>query len=576
MTIRGLGVIDEAVLQLAPGLNVVTGETGAGKTMVVTGLGLLLGGRSDSDLVRTGAERISVEGFVELPPDHPALERAGDAGADVDDGLILARTVATSGRSRAHLGGRSVPVSTLAEVGEQLVAVHGQADQWRLRSGEEHRVVLDAYDAQIAPLLAAFQQTYDEHHRLAAELDGLRSAARERAREADGLRVALEEIEAADPQPGEDDELRLEDDRLSHADALRDGAARAHAALAGDEQGWEGPATGAVAAMAEAATSLEPWVAHDPALADLHRRLSELSYLAADLTTDLAGYLTDVEVDPARLAAVQDRRADLVRLQRKYGDTIDEVLAWAQQASTTLLTLEGDDARIAEIEHRLQEITPRLGQQGAQLHDARTAAAARLGEAVTRELTRLSMPRATLVVHVTTHAHDRGLELPTGERVRYSRNGIDEVEIALAANAGAPPRSVTKAASGGELSRVMLALEVVARGGSSVPTFVFDEVDAGIGGKAGVEVGGRLAELARSAQVIVVTHLAQVAAYADRHLVVRKADDGQVAASGVVEVSGEERVRELARMMSGDDSAAAVEHAQQLLDTARRGRARRR
>ncbi|WP_392466620.1 DNA repair protein RecN [Arsenicicoccus cauae] len=569
ITIRGLGVIDEAVLDLAPGLNVVTGETGAGKTMVVTGLGLLLGGRADSELVRTGADRTSVEGFADLEADHPALVRAAEAGADVTDGLILARSVAAQGRSRAHLGGRSVPISTLSEVGERLVAVHGQADQWRLRSAEEHRVVLDGFEPEVGRLLEDFQRRYDEHHALAAEADRLRSAARERAREAEGLRVALEEIEAVDPQPGEDEELRGEDDRLSHADALRDGASRAHALLAGDDSAWDGASGGALAALGEAVSALEPWTGHDPALADLHRRLAELTYVASDLTTDVAGYLTDVEVDPGRLSWVQERRAELTRLQRKYGDTVEEVLAWSRDASRTLLTLEGDDARIEEIEARLAQLTPRLGAAGAALHDARAAAAERLGAAVTAELRRLSMPRAHLVVGVTTQAHERGLELPSGERVRYSRNGIDEVDIALAANAGAPPRTVTRAASGGELSRVMLAIEVVTHGGSStVPTFVFDEVDAGIGGKAGVEVGARLAELAREAQVIVVTHLAQVAAYADRHLVVRKADDGQVAASGVVEVAGDERVRELARMMSGDESGAAVEHAQQLLASA--------
>lgn len=571
ITIRGLGVIDEAVLDLAPGLNVVTGETGAGKTMVVTGLGLLLGGRADSDLVRTGADRTSVEGFADLGADHPALVRAAEAGADVTEGLILARNVAAQGRSRAYLGGRSVPISTLSEVGERLVAVHGQADQWRLRSAEEHRVVLDGFDPDVARLVEDFQRLYDEHHALVAEADQLRSAARERAREADGLRVALEEIEAVDPQPGEDEELLAEDDRLSHADALRDGASRAHVLLAGDDSDWDGASGGALASLGEAVSALEPWTGHDPALADLHRRLAELSYVASDLTTDVAGYLTDVEVDPARLSWVQERRAELTRLQRKYGETVDEVLAWAQDASRTLLTLEGDDARIEEIEARLAKLTPRLGAAGAALHDARSTAAERLGAAVTAELGRLSMPRARLVVGVTTQPHERGLELPSGDRVRYSRNGIDEVDIALAANAGAPPRTVTRAASGGELSRVMLAIEVVTHGGgsSTVPTFVFDEVDAGIGGKAGVEVGARLAELAREAQVIVVTHLAQVAAYADRHLVVRKADDGQIAASGVVEVAGDERVRELARMMSGDESDAAVEHAQQLLASAR-------
>ena len=306
--------------------------------------------------------------------------------------------------------------------------------------------------------------------------------------------------------------------------------------------------------------------AHDPALADLDRRLQELGYLTADLGTDLAEYLSDVDVDPARLAWVQNRRADLSRLQRKYGDTADDVLAWAKESAARLTELEGVDDRVDGLQVRLKALREELTGCAGELSAARRLAAADLGVRVTTELSHLAMGKAVVQVGVASRPDPDGLTLPgDAEPVRFSRHGVDDVEILMAANPGEPARSVAKAASGGELSRVMLALEVVT-GCGDVPTFVFDEVDAGVGGKAALDVGARLAALAASAQVIVVTHLAQVAAYADRHLVVRKTDDGHITASGVTAVTGEERLRELARMMAGvEDSDVAIEHARELL-----------
>jgi DNA repair protein RecN (Recombination protein N) len=305
---------------------------------------------------------------------------------------------------------------------------------------------------------------------------------------------------------------------------------------------------------------------HDQALADLDRRLQELGYLVADLGTDLASYLTSVDVDPARLAWVQNRRADLARLQRKYGDTADDILLWAKESAARLAELEGADDRADMLEVRLDALRHDLADCAGELSAARQLAATDFGARVTTELSHLAMGKAVIQVALGRRADPDGLSLQEGvEPVRFSRHGVDDVEILLAANQGAPARSVAKAASGGELSRVMLALEVVT-GSGDVPTFVFDEVDAGVGGKAALDVGARLAALAASAQVIVVTHLAQVAAYADRHLVVRKTDDGHITASGVVAVSGQERLRELARMMAGvEDSDVAIEHARELV-----------
>jgi DNA repair protein RecN (Recombination protein N) len=573
--IQNLGVIDDAVLELSTGLNVLTGETGAGKTMVVSGLGLLLGARADVGLVRDGAKQASIEGEVEVAPDHPASLRAVEAGGDAEDTLILARTLSAEGRSRAHVGGRTAPVSVLAEIGELLVAVHGQSDQWRLRQPEQHRVLLDRFAGEsVAEPLGRYMSLYDEFHDIGAELRHLRGLARDRAREVDVLRTGLEEIEVIDPQSGEDLDLRAEDERLAHTDGLRASAGQAHMLLAGGQDslysatgGAEGPNGGDVAGqLGSARAALAPMTAHDPALADLDRRLQELGYLTADLGTDLAEYLSDVDVDPVRLAWVQGRRADLTRLQRKYGDTADDVLAWAKESAARLTELEGVDDRVDGLAVRLEALRADLTGSAGEVSAARQVAAADFGARVTTELSHLAMGKAVVQVLVSCRLDPDGLSIAAdAEPVRFSRHGVDDVEIMLAANPGAPARTVAKAASGGELSRVMLALEVVT-GSGDVPTFVFDEVDAGVGGKAALDVGARLAELATSAQVIVVTHLAQVAAYADRHLVVRKTDDGHITASGVAVVTGEERLRELARMMAGvEDSEVAIEHARELL-----------
>jgi DNA repair protein RecN (Recombination protein N) len=551
--IRDLGVIDEAVLPLHPGLTVLTGETGAGKTMVVTGLGLLLGGRGDSGLVRTGAERTVVEGVVQLPGGHPALARAEEAGGDVTDGLVLVRTVQADGRSRAHVGGRSAPVGLLTELAGHLVAVHGQADQWRLRRADEHREVLDDFGGpELAAALEGYRAVHGELSAAEDELARLRTAAAERAREAESLRLGLERIEALDPQPGEDDALRVESERLGHAEELRAAAGEAHTALAGEDDIAAG-ATGVLAALGGAAARLSQAAPNDPALAELAGRVDELRYLAADVAADLGAYLADVDVDPSRLEHVEQRRAALAELTRLYGPGVDDVLDWARTAASRVVDLEGTGERIGDLEERVGTLATRRDEAARVLGGLRRDAARALGERITGELTHLAMGSATVSVAV----EDAG---------RFTADGRDIVEVRLASGPGAPARPVTRAASGGELSRVMLAIEVAtASAVSSVPTFVFDEVDAGVGGRAALDVGSRLAALADHAQVVVVTNLAQVAVHADRHLVVERSDDGHVTRSMVHEVTGEHRVAELARMLGGSGTDAALEHARDLM-----------
>ncbi|MFF5636498.1 DNA repair protein RecN [Streptomyces sp. NPDC012825] len=571
MRIRSLGVIDDAVVELSPGFTAVTGETGAGKTMVVTSLGLLLGGRADPALVRIGAASAVVEGRISVPPGAPAAVRAEEAGAELDEGVLLvSRTVSAEGRSRAHLGGRSVPVGLLAELADELVAVHGQTDQQGLLKPARQRGALDRYAGEAVSVpLAAYGGAYRRLRAVTAELDEITTRARERAQEADLLRFGLDEVEAVAPLPGEDAELAAEAERLGHAEALASAAALAHGALAGSPEDPE--SVDATTLVAGAGRALEAVRSHDPALAALADRMDEISILLADVATELAGYADDLDADPLRLAAVEERRAALTQLVRKYGDGegTGAVLAWAEESAARLGELDNDDDRIEELTAERDRLRDELSALAQRLTDARTEAADRFAAAVTAELASLAMPHARVSFSLSQTEDPEGVEVG-GRRVAYGPSGADEVELLLAPHPGAPPRPIAKGASGGELSRVMLAVEVVFAGVDPVPTYLFDEVDAGVGGKAAVEIGRRLAKLARTAQVVVVTHLPQVAAFADRQLLVEKTNDGSVTRSGVTVLEGEERVRELSRMLAGqEDSETARAHAEELLAAAR-------
>ncbi len=632
--ITGLGVIDEAVLELSPGFNVVTGETGAGKTMVVSGLGLLFGGRADPSRIRPGADRAMVEGRLRTDPDGEVARQVNNAGGDLDDDggtLVLVRSVSAEGRSRAYAGGRSVPVSLLTYLSDDLVAVHGQADQQQLLKPGRQRQALDRFaGTELNRVLGDYQRAYSQHLKVAEELAELTALARERAAEAEDLRRGLAEVERLEPIDGEDMELHAEAERLSNADTLHTAATTAHEALISDPSSASYEAADALTLLGTARHALEGAAQHDQALGELAARLTEASYLVSDIGAELASYADSIEADPVRLAVVQDRRAELTRLIRTYGaapvpqvaggdrDTpssgdngtpaagavgsrlssgdlagagdgpllpgaaptaaadgadapagppvpqvpdLAAVLSWAKGAAARLVELDGDDDRIASLQGQEADLAARVRELGGQLTAIRQEAAARFDAAVTAELTALAMPHARLNAVVS----------PLRE---YGPHGGDDVEIRLAAHPGAPALPLHKGASGGELSRVMLAIEVVFAGADPVPTFVFDEVDAGVGGKAAVEIGRRLARLARLAQVIVVTHLPQVAAFADTHLVVEKAEDGLVVSSGVTRLDDSGRVRELSRMLAGlEDSEFGRAHAGELLEAAAAERA---
>ncbi len=552
--IRNLGVISDAVLPLGPGFTAITGETGAGKTMVVTALGLLRGERADASTVRTGAESADVEGrwrVSEASRIQPILD---EASAELDgDELLVVRSVSHEGRSRASVGGRSTPAGTLAELGDALVAVHGQSEQVRLRSAMAQREALDRFGGQsVAEALARFQHAFRQWRNDAAELAELIAQRDARVREAEDLRVGVSEIEAVSPQPGEDATLAALAERLTHTEDLRLAAALAREALSSETDN-----TDAISLVEAARRALDKVSGVDPVLAASAAELAELSARLVDAGHALSSHLASLEGDGDHdLDTIQDRRAELNSLMRRYGPTLDEVLAYVDSSGKRLLELDSDGTRIAELTTQVAQDEQSVRSIGAELSALRTDAAARLASAVTEELHALAMPDAHLVVSVTVAPE-------------FSIHGGDVVEILLAPHPGASPRPVAKGASGGELSRIMLALEVVIASADTVPTYVFDEVDAGVGGAAAIEIGRRLARLAQTSQVIVVTHLAQVAAFATNHLRVVKDTSGEVTHSSVTRLDGNERQSEMARLLSGlSDSESGLAHARELLDLA--------
>lgn len=567
ISIENLGVIAQAELPLGPGLTALTGETGAGKTMVLTSLKLLLGSKADPAIVRAGTQRCVVEGAFALEEDAKCIQIAQEAGCEIEDDLLLAsRVVPATGRSRAHIGGRAVPASVLGQVGSRLVSIHGQADQLRLRTAAAQRRALDAVGgSEHEQLCRQYSSCYRAWNQARQDLETWREQALAREGEIAGLRHALEQLEALDPKPGEDQALAEEASRLENLDLLRSGAAQAANAISGDELNDD--VANVIALVSVARRSLENAADHDPRLASLMPRLNEVAALTSDLAMELTDYLADLDADPDRLAWVHERREQLRRGCLEIGGlgqvfaNVDELLAFGQHSAARLAQLDGPLDREAELAAEVERTGKELKTVAKRLSQARTKLAKLLSQQVSAELEGLMMRGAKLQVRLNP------LEQP-------GPTGMEEVELLLRAHPGAAALPLEKGASGGELSRIMLALEVVLAQHTATKrhTFVFDEIDAGVGGRAAVEIGRRLAALARHHQVIVVTHLAQVAAWAQTQLVVVKQvgqASNEATTTAVETVNGPERVRELARMLSGQsDSQTALRHAEELLEQA--------
>lgn len=548
LRIKNLGVIRDATLDFSPGLTVLTGETGAGKTMVFRSLHLLFGGKADSALISTGAEQASVEADVVLPKE--LLPRIDELGGEVEDGniAIISRQVNSTGRSRSFAGGVSVPAGVVSELGEELVAVHGQSDQLRLTKADQQRQLLDRFAGEtVAKPMATYQGLWEQRRNLEKKIEALSSDAGTRALELDRITRILEQVDALKPLPSEDIELDEEAKRLSHTEALYDATANATGLLTGGE----GVDTSVVAALVAARKGLDHERDLDVTLGEFADRMKELEILAADLSSDINSYSSSIDASPQRLAFVEQRRSALKQVAREFGD-VDALLAWVTENRNRVEELQGGDELIGQLKQELAQVQVDLEAQAGQITKARTKAATDFSKKVTGELESLAMPGAKVEFRITPG--------------NLGPHGADVVELGLISRPDSPWVPMSKGASGGELSRIMLGVEVVLAAADPTETFVFDEVDAGVGGAAAVEVGKRLARLARTAQVIVVTHLPQVAAFADRHLVIARSDGQEVHSSSVTAVSEGERVAELSRMLAGlADSQAGTQLAEELL-----------
>ncbi len=554
--IQDLGIIAESRLKFGSGLTVITGETGAGKTMVLSALALLLGSRSDTSAIRQGQPQAFVEGRWWLKNPELLNSRLDDAGVGATEGeLILNRAVSVEGRSRASVSARSVPVSLLSEIGDQLVVVHGQSDQIRLRSSSAAREALDQFAGQAhLSRLAEYRARFNEWREQSARLTELKQNLGSKASRIEELKTALEELEQLNIQPNEDAQIAEVLEKLTNLESLRSAAGYAHEAISSENY----DAQDALSQIGAAKKALEQVASHDAELARISSEIAAVNSTLADLAGDLSRYLGNLEQDAEiSLEQAQQRKAEISAALRRYGPELDDLLVFQDSAVKELAELSISDDELIDLEQKIVILHQSVLEMSNELTANRQAASSELQEAVSQELRSLAMPGASLNVNIE----------PLAE---LGQHGADAVQLLLCAYPGAEPRPISKSASGGELSRIMLAIEVVLARNEQVPTFIFDEVDAGVGGAAAIEIGRRLARLATQAQVIVVTHLAQVAAFANHHLRITKTADGGFTNSSVSSLTEHERITELSRMLSGlNESESARQHASELLGLAR-------
>ena len=553
ITIRSIGVIDQSTLEISKGLTVLTGETGAGKTMILTALNLILGGKADSALVRKGSERLVASGRFSIPKSSEHLFEE----VLVEDGeLIVTRTVAADGKSKATTNGVSATASTLSAVGENLVEVHGQAANQNITKSSRQRELVDRF-GQIA--LGDYQSALHDYHELKERITALKKSIAQKDKELSELREFANAFKKLNPSVSEVAEIDVEIARLSSVEEFRLATAQATAAIEDEE-------AGSLTSLGVARRALEAARGKDPLLEAIYQQLSESFFLVADAQSALNSYQSKLEADPVRLDFLHARKADINTLIKKFGGSgtheqeLAELTVRFKNSSDAIADLVGGDQRLAELETQLTAQKKFLLIAAKNVSELRTKAAVNLSQLVSAEIQQLSMPHASFVAKVES------ADFAAPKESDFTTHGCDDVAMFIKGHKDAPLVALAKGASGGEMSRVMLALEVVIATTHPIGTYVFDEVDAGVGGKAAIEVGKRLHQLAQHAQVIVVTHLPQVAAWADSHFVVTKNNDGTVSQSDVRMVAGEDRIEEIARMLAGlENSASAREHATELL-----------
>ena len=556
ISIRGLGVIDSAAVSFSPGFTAITGETGAGKTMVLTALGLITGAKADSDFVRTNAERSIVSAAFTVTPE--ISEKVLDAGGDVDvSTLTISRSVSSEGKSRINLGGSLSTAAKVSEISASLIEIHGQSSSLRLGKPSVQREIVDAFGS-LSATLAEYERAFTDYNELSSRIQRLKKESASRLDQISSIQAFVKDFASIAPVSGEIVGIENEINRLGSVEEINSQLSLALNILESDDGGT-------LQNLKSAKKALDALAQKDSTLDEHIDRFSELMYGVEDVVSDLISYIAKLEADPQRFDYLQQRKQSINALIKKYGVGSDRLVAFEQliqdysQAEEKLSDLDGGADRIAQLENELSQLFSTMKDKGEALGDSRLRAAQELGDLITAELSALSMPNASVVVTVE--------RLNSDLLSSYSAHGIDEVIFQFSPHTGSKLMSLAKIASGGEMSRLMLAIEVVIAAKSPVGTYVFDEVDAGVGGKAAVEVGRRLALLSRSAQVIVVTHLPQVAVWADNHLVVRKDQSGSITESSVTSLAKNERLKEIARMLAGqEESETAQKHAEELLD----------
>ena len=563
ISIRSLGIIDQSTLELGKGLNVLTGETGAGKTMILTALSLVLGGKSDSSLVRIGSDRLVASAQFVLPKTNSEISLIADeSGADISEGsLVLTRTVNSDGKSKAVAGGTTVPAATLVNFADHLVEIHGQAANHQIVKSARQRELLDRFaGSELAKAMSAYQGALSTYNDLKARIKSMRENSTKRDREIADLEEFLKGWSKLKPTRGEYAEVANQIARLSSVEDLRSASDGANQALS-DET------SGSLTSLGAARRFLDIAKGKDSRLDEIASVVAEGFFVLDEAARDLSSYLSALEADPAKLDALQVRKAEIIAFIKKWGSAADpdaELIALSEKAKTaraTIADLTGGEDRIAELESEMQGAKKELLSQAKLLTKIRTSAALKLSESVSTEIHALSMPHTEFSISINSADYEGSLK-----ESDFTILGCDEVIMQIQGHRDGPLIALGKGASGGEMSRIMLALEVVLAQTHPVGTYIFDEVDSGVGGKAAIEVGRRLAALAKHSQVIVVTHLPQVAAWADTHFVVKKSDDGSISQSDVEKLDNQNRIEEIARMLAGlEGSSSAREHAAELL-----------
>ena len=559
--LKNVGVITQANLEFAKGLTVLTGETGAGKTMVLTALNLVLGGKSESSLVRSGEDRLTASALFTIP--KKKIARFENLGIEVEDGsLSISRSVTTEGKSKAVASGVSVSASVLSDASDYLVEIHGQSSGLNIAKGSKQRELLDRYaGSSFETMLTSYQDHLNTYQNVKSRITELKKNAASREESLAQLKLFNDSFLKLKPLPDELGAIDDEISRLSSVEELRIAVTQAMQALESED-------SGVINALATAKKSLDAIKSKDSKVEKFSDDFNEAFFVLADVVPELTSYLESLEADPERLDFLQERKSAINSFIKKWSNEgsadqgLRDVIQKHSTISSSLEDLTGGEQRIAELEKELSVCKKNLVASAIEMTKERTNAAQKLSSNVSNEMHALSMPHTNLVIEVTSPNYESGLK--EGD---FTTFGCDSVSMYLQTHKDGPLVSLAKGASGGEMSRVMLALEVVLAASNPVGTYVFDEVDAGVGGAAAIEVGRRLHALSKDAQVIVVTHLPQVAAWGDQHYVVQKSSDGTVVSSGVISVQGDERVSEIARMLAGlQDSSSAKEHAAELLN----------